>query len=197
MDKFIKALVTGMVVSIAGTVYLSTDEKLVGAVLFSFALMMVVKLGVPLFTGMIGYINKETFVETFVVLAGNFTGIYLYTRVIQFTRIYEAIVSKSDAIVAAKLSDTNISVFILAAFCGAIMFMAVETYKRSRSELAIVLCVVVFIFCSFEHCVANFFFLALSNKIELVKLGLMIAGNAAGSIITNKLYRYERKSIVQ
>jgi formate/nitrite transporter FocA (FNT family) len=69
------------------------------------------------------------------------------------------------------------------------IYLAVEGYKRTKNALIIVLPVMVFILCGFEHCVANMFYLAYAGRLftpaGLWFLLLNIIGNSAGGIGMN------------
>ena len=58
---FWTGIASGMLVGIGGAVYLSCESKVVGAVLFSVALLCICLLGLYLFTGKIGlFIENPT-----------------------------------------------------------------------------------------------------------------------------------------
>ena len=95
-----------------------------------------------------------------------------------------------------KLSDGYLSIFILAMMCGMIMFIAVNNYKKENSDigkyLAIIMGVMAFILCGFEHCVANMFYFSVAgvwNFKVLLELLVMILGNSLGSIIIAFYYK--------
>ena len=52
------AVSAGIMIAIGGSVFLACDNKYVGAVLFSVALLCICYLGYYLFTGKIGYLAK-------------------------------------------------------------------------------------------------------------------------------------------
>ena len=89
-----------------------------------------------------------------------------------------------------KLADSPLSIFILAAFCGLLMFIAADGYKTITNSagkiLAVFLPVVVFILSGFEHCVANMFYFTLAKAWSgkaFVWLMIMTLGNSVGGII--------------
>ena len=96
--------------------------------------------------------------------------------------------TRLDLIVNAKLNDTPLSIFLLACACGVMMYLAVDGYKKTKSWLFVILPVMVFILCGFEHCVANMFYFCASDCWSLhavYYLLIMIAGNAVGAIAFN------------
>ncbi len=60
------------------------------------------------------------------------------------------------------LFDTLPSLLILGIFCGMLMYIAVEGYKRTTNPLIVVLPVMAFILCGFEHCIADMFYFAIN-----------------------------------
>ena len=95
-------------------------------------------------------------------------------------------------IVDNKLSDTYVSLFLLAVCCGMLMFIAVATFKKQPKilgTLAVFLCVSVFILGWIEHCIANIFYFALVSKPTkfFFPLIVIILGNSTGGILLSKL----------
>lgn len=89
-----------------------------------------------------------------------------------------------------KLTDSPLSIFILAVFCGLLMFIAADGYKTITNNvgkiLAVFLPVVVFILSGFEHCVANMFYFTLAQVWSgkaILWLMIMTLGNSAGGIL--------------
>ena len=89
-----------------------------------------------------------------------------------------------------KIQDDYLSIFILAIFCGILMYLAVNNFKKGEDNiikyLSIFICVVVFILCGFEHCVANMFYISVGEAWSLkaiISMVVMILGNSIGSIL--------------
>ena len=75
--------------------------------------------------------------------------------------------------------------------CGILIYLAVELYKKTKSFIPVIMCVMAFILSGAEHSIADAFYLG-ASQLSLVafgKLGLIILGNAAGSLITRWLQR--------
>ena len=78
-DDFVKGILAGIMIAIGGTVFLSLDNKILGATFFSIGLFMILTNGMNLYTGKIGYIlqnDKKYLVEVLATLIGNFVGTY-------------------------------------------------------------------------------------------------------------------------
>lgn len=191
-DIFLRALLTGVAIAIGGTVYLSCPNKYLGAFLFGTGLFVILTFGFNLFTGKVGYAveNKPTYLgELGIIWLGNFVGAALSALLITQTRI-SAISDKAAELCDIKLNDSVTSIFILAFFCGILMFIAADGYKNIQNPvgqiLAIFLPVVVFILSGFEHCIANMYYFTLAGSWSTKAFGYLIImslGNAAGGIL--------------
>ena len=190
-QTFILAIFSGLCIGIGGTVYLLQENSIIGSLLFSLGLITILVFGFNLFTGKVGYIvvNKPIYIiEVAVVWVGNFLGTYIFSILIRNTRVYPKISEKCAKMVDGKLADSYISLFILGIFCGLLMFIAVDTFKKYYKEidflccLLCMLCVSVFILSGYEHCIADMYYFALADKIgaSIVPLIIITLGNALG-----------------
>lgn len=191
-DIFLRSFMTGIAIAIGGTVYLSCGNKYLGAFLFGTGLFVILSFGFNLFTGKVGYaVEREPAYlgELAVIWAGNFAGAAAAAFLILQTRI-SGISQKAEELSNIKLSDRPLSIFILAFFCGILMFIAADGNKNIKNQLgqilAIFLPVVVFIISGFEHCIANMYYFTLSGSWSAKALGYMLImtlGNAAGGML--------------
>ena len=173
INTFALAVLAGIMIGFGGIVFLMCANRLAGAFLFSFGLLTIICQGFALYTGRVGYFRSYGWAEMAATLAGNFVGTYLATVA---------------SVVAPKLADSSMSVFVLAVGCGAMMFLAVDSYRRSQSWLFVILPIVIFILSGFEHSIANMFYLSLADAWDWDALRitlLAIAGNAVGSWLVN------------
>lgn len=192
IDIFLRALVTGALIAVGGTVYLSCDNKYIGAFLFGTGLFVILNFSLALFTGKVGYAveNKTSYIADLAVIwLGNFAGTFITAELVRCTRI-SAISEKASALCDIKMNDTPLSIFILAVFCGMLMFIAADGYKiinnGTGKALTIFLPVMVFILSGFEHCIANMFYFSLAGAWTPRSFGYLIImslGNAAGGIL--------------
>lgn len=193
MKDFIKSVLAGIMIGIGGTIYLSLDNKVVGASLFGIGLFTIVVYGFNLYTGKIGYLvdnfNFKYIKMLVITLIGNFIGTFLVGYILKFTRIYSLIHDKAKSLVDIKLDDSLVSILILAFFCGILMYLAVNTYKENKDigkYLGVFLGVIVFILCGFEHCIANMYYFSVANAWNvnaLLYLLIMILGNSLGGML--------------
>lgn len=188
---FVPAVYSGLCIGIGGMVFLGCDNKVVGAFMFSIGLLTILIFGFNLYTGKVGYIvqNKPAYIgEVAIVWLGNFVGTFIMALLCRLTRIGDGLVAKCQTMVDIKLNDSLLSLFILAIFCGMLMFIAVDTYKKNvekKDTLIVVVAmlgVVVFILAGFEHCIADMFYFALVGAFPetIPALLIMTIGNAVG-----------------
>lgn len=180
-------------IAIGGTVFLSIENKVIGASLFSIGLFGVLIYNLNLYTGKIGYLitnlNLKYIKELIITLIGNFIGACSVGFILRYTRIYDKIYEKSLILANAKLNDNILSIFILSIFCGLLMYYAVNGFKKQTDfgkYLVVYLGVAVFILCGFEHCIANMYYFSVAGIWSLKTLGytgIMVLGNSIGSFI--------------
>lgn len=180
-------------IAIGGTVFLSIENKGIGASLFSIGLFGVLIYNLNLYTGKIGYLitnfNLKYIKELIITLIGNFIGACSVGFILRYTRIYDKIYEKSLILANTKLNDNILSIFILSIFCGLLMYYAVNGFKKQTDfgkYLVVYLGVAVFILCGFEHCIANMYYFSVADIWSLKTLGytgIMVLGNSIGSFI--------------
>ena len=180
-------------IAIGGTVFLSIENKVIGASLFSIGLFGVLICNLNLYTGKIGYLitnlNLKYIKELIITLIGNFIGACSVGFILRYTRIYDNIYEKSLILANTKLNYNILSIFILSIFCGLLMYYAVNGFKKQTDfgkYLVVYLGVAVFILCGFEHCIANMYYFSVADIWSLKTLGytgIMVLGNSIGSFI--------------
>lgn len=191
LDIFLRAVLTGFAIGIGGIVYLSCDNKYIGSFLFGTGLFVILSFGFNLFTGKVGYAveNKPSYIiDLLIIWLGNLAGTAATGGLILCTRI-SGIGEKAAGLCETKLSDNLLSILILSFFCGMLMFIAADGFKKIENPvgkiLAIFLPVMVFILSGFEHCVANMFYFTAGMAWSVKAFGyllVMSAGNAVGGM---------------
>lgn len=187
---FLKAAAAGITIGIGGAVYLTLENRVIGAVLFGVGLYTIVLNGLFLYTGKVGYLisakdKKAYILQLIFTWLGNFAGTALAAAAISATRIRN-LRRTAEVICKTKLADTPHSILILAVFCGILMYVAVDGFREKGNPLIFFFCVTVFILCGFEHCIANMFYFSLAGAWSLravIYLLLMTLGNSVGGIL--------------
>lgn len=192
INILVRAFLTGIAIGIGGAVFLSCESKVVGAFLFGTGLFTILTFGFYLYTGKVGYIveNKPEYIgEVTLIWLGNLIGTFVSARLLLLTRV-AGIASKAASMCEVKMNDNLVSLFVLAIFCGMLMFIAADGYKKINHEtgkcLAIFLPVMAFILSGFEHCIANMFYFSLADAWTVKSFGyllVMTLGNAAGGML--------------
>ena len=193
INTLVSSFISGILIAIGGVVFLSTESKYLGAVAFAVGLFFIVEGGFKLYTGAIGYALDNDKVTNFllpVIVVGNFLGTFFVAGIIHLTRIFENITLRASDMVNIKLNDSWYSVLILAIMCGVLIYLGVNTFKKSQNNFskvfAIIICVFVFIISSYEHCIANMFYISIADAWSLkafLYMLLMILGNTIGGLL--------------
>ena len=173
--------------------------------------------GYFLYTGKVCYLfenkeqtYKEKILSLIIGLLGNLIGVFLVAlvlRLINRDAIAESMTSMgvmySDSALLfknlVKSVDTKINyswytMIILSAFCGMLVYIAVEGFKVINNPLGkyvvLILAVSGFIICGFEHSIANMFYYFLAGNFTIeafLSLLLCVIGNSIGGLIIPSL----------
>lgn len=193
MSNFIKSIMAGITIGIGGWAFLASENKLVGSILFSIGLLLVCTMGYNLYTGKIcraltiGGPKLSSFPW---MLLGNFLGTFIVAMLTRAGR--PLLIDKAAAVCSAKLSE-GLAVIPLAIMCNVMIHYAVISYGENPHQLGkylgIILGVTIFVYCGFEHCVANayYFFVAGFSIRYIPFLLLNILGNTIGGIVIYRL----------
>ena len=188
VHMFTLAVLAGIAIGIGGTVYLSMENKTAGALMFTVGLYTICVHGLNLYTGKVGYLVSEPagyLAQLAVIWLGNLAGTGLTAAAVSQTRI-SGIGELAAAVCEGKLNDQLHSLFLLAVFCGFLMFAAVDGYKATGSPVILFLGVAAFILCGFEHCIADMFYFFAGGVWSVpaaVRILVITLGNSAGAVL--------------
>ncbi len=153
----------------------------IGPVIFAFGLLGVCYLGLNLFTGKCGFLleNKLKTRDLLTILLANLIFGYLVGLLFRVAdpSIIEAATAKVDT------WEFSVAFFVKSLLCGVIMYLAVKMFKKG-TPLGIIFGIPLFIFCGFQHCIANVITLGVAANFSW-SLILAILGNFLGSLITS------------
>lgn len=191
--QLVSAIIAGMLIGMGGTVYLSQSNPVVGSFLFAIGLYTIVAFQLHLFTGKIGYtpFQKPVYViELAITWFGNLLGTGLTALMVKNSRIGAPLVEKVMGIADVKLTDNFLSIFLLAIFCGMLMFIAVDCYRNVQGStlkfIGVFVPVMVFILSGFEHVIANMYYFSLAGVWSahcVMSIIVMTLGNAVGGML--------------
>lgn len=186
--RIVQGISAGLLISIGGSVYLSCDNKYVGAFFFSVALVMICWKGYSLFTGKVGFIaeshTKDDLSVLLLGLLGNTVGVVAVGFAVAYA--IPGLRETALTVCSAKLGQQFFQTLIRGILCGVLMYLAVSTYKDGKGIAGILLCIPVFILSGFEHSIADMFYFAVSGMTSLRAFGFLwtvILGNAIGALI--------------
>ena len=205
MQFYIQSLLAGVLIGLGDIIYVASENHILGSFLFALGLLSILLKGYPLYTGRIGYVtsvkdlwNMEK--GMLPIIACNFLGIALTCAAAASSRLD---LSAVDAMVQTKCGQSWYSAFFLSWGCGVMMYLAVNGWKSTKNPLLVIMPIMFFILCGFEHCIANFGYFwmwiaadGLSHFPERVmemplgfcgNLLVMILGNAVGSLCFSKV----------
>ncbi len=150
----------------------------IGPIIFAFGLLGVCYMKQNLFTGKCGFLfsDKIKIMDLLIILvvnllAGYFIGL-VYSKV-------DPVVFQ-NAVEKVKTWNVSGSFFVKSVLCGTIMYIAVYMYKKG-TPLGILFGIPLFIFCGFQHCIANIITLGIARTFD-ASIFLCILGNFIGSI---------------
>ena len=189
-----KSILSGLMICIGGTVYLSCialNLKPLGAFLFAAVLYSICVYGFNLYTGKVGYIaynfNDTKYIRLVVlVLAFNLLSTYILGILASYA--FPMIVEPAKNIYEAKYKTPLLRLFISGIFCGLLMFLSVDTWKKG-TKIGVFIYIPVFILCGFDHSIANSFYNGIANGLNAFSLqnflifAVVILGNAIGGML--------------
>lgn len=162
----------------------------IGPVIFAFGLLGVCYLGQNLFTGKCGFLFEDKIPtgQLMVILAVNLAAGWLIGWLFSITDagIVEAATTK------VMSWDFSVAFFVKAVLCGVIMYLAVAMYRKG-TPLGVIFGVPLFIFCGFQHCIANAITLGVATTWSWT-LVLAVLGNFVGAV---GMWWMARESVVR
>lgn len=199
LKTFLKGILAGIAISLGSWLNLRAnamfDNTLIGSLLFTIGLILICNFDFFLYTGKVCYLyedhKKENFLRLLLGLIGNAVGCLIMGLLLRAAFIEDsmALFTSLDSMVAHKIDSVWYLKGIKSFFCGMLVLLAVDGFKRIENNfgkyVVLVLCISGFIFAGFEHCVANMFYFALAKSFTLQTLGsllLCILFNSLGGL---------------
>lgn len=151
----------------------------IGPVIFAFGLLGVCYMGQNLFTGKCGFLFQDKIkpLNLLVILLVNLIAGYLMGLLFSITDkdVFTSAVTKVGT------WEVSLPFFIKSILCGVIMYIAVLMYRKN-TPLGIIFGIPLFIFCGFQHCIANIITLGVARTFHL-SIIICILGNFLGSLL--------------
>lgn len=151
----------------------------IGPVIFALGLLGVCYMDLNLFTGKCGFVieNKIKLTDLLIILLVNLVIGYLLG--LMYSTFDKEVFT--NAISKVKTWDMSIVFFLKSVMCGVIMYIAVYMYKKG-TPLGIIYGIPLFIFCGFQHCIANIITFGVARTINWT-IVLCVLGNFTGSLV--------------
>lgn len=196
MKELKQAIAAGVAIAVGAACFLSCENKFAGAFLFSVALFTICTLRLSLYTGKAGYfLEPGTKPGIAAAWLGNLLGTVIAAILLRIALPDTA--EAASGLISGKLSQSFPQTAILSVFCGIMMFAAVHNHNHNKSDIhrvmGIILCVMAFIMCGFEHSIADmcYFWLGVDSAEmfmrALVYILIVSVFNGVGAIIFNYL----------
>ncbi len=215
--NFYKGILAGLAIGLGGFLYILMVHfvpgeygKVLGSILFSVGLFLVCTFMLSLYTGKIGLIYEKKQEKSFywslpVMLLGNAIGAFALGYAMYFafrnTDVMNTVNTTCLARTTLNTFQDYLSCMIKSFLCGLCVYLAVKSFNLNRLKLLgiflLVFFVFVFVYCGFQHCIANMFYFGFGNHMKwntLFNLLICIAFNSFGPIIGVLLVRLIEKA---
>lgn len=182
----------GLYLAFGGHIFLvalsSGLGKVLGGAVFSVGLVLIILAGAELFTGNVimiigvisGLYQKRKLLKNWaIVYTSNFAGAVITALLIWWSGLLgeigqlSAVGETAHGIATAKLSLTFSEAFIRGILCNILVILAVLMAAMAKDTISKLLCIMLpimtFVACGFEHCIANMY---------LITLGLLAGGTS-------------------
>ena len=171
----LNSIIAGSLIGLGVIINVQTTPPALGALLFSFGLLTIIYLKLPLYTGRVGYLESRL---PYIILF-NFIGISatFYGYCLSNPAFYETL-SLAGTL---KLSQSYFHMLFGGIFCGILIHFAV----KCKNFLLTIMAVVIFILIGAEHCIADFpYYLTQINLDNTLKLILVIIGSFTETLLS-------------
>ena len=209
LDNFLLGILAGIAIGVGGFLNLLLSStgiealKYLGGFVFSVGLFTVCFFGLHLYTGRIGYVldnSRKYAISLALMYLGNIIGAVGLGYLLRLTGISTTgiltetatNVANNKIINIAGVGQSALRMLIYSFFCGIMVFLAVDIFKKSKNWFikvgGLVICVALFVITGMEHCIADMFYFALANEYgvdflaSLLAVLIATAGNSLGAI---------------
>ena len=202
---FLKGILAGLAIGVGGFLYilmthLITGElgKVLGSILFSVGLFTVCSLSLSLYTGKVGLIyeqkqSKVFYISLPIMLVGNAIGAFglgmLCFLIFKDTAIFDTALKTAALRLSFGSFNDFLSCIVKSTLCGLCVYLAVKCFAYKKISLLgtglLVFFVFLFVYCGFQHCIANMFYFGFAWSWSwqmAVDLILCIAFNSVGPL---------------
>lgn len=207
------AVMSGCMLGISGAAsllaanLLGSAGKVVGACLFALGIYVIISFEMKLFTGMVAGIPKMPVKDWWqlpVCFVFNMIGVGIVAVIVACTPLASTVIPQGQAVIEAKFAVDNwiLSSFCSSILCGALITLSVwapkyAPQKNMSASIGVILPIVVFVFCGFDHSVANMLYFYFYGEVSARVFGyifMSILGNIVGGIALPLVILLKEKS---
>ena len=216
--SFLKGILAGAAIGVGGFLYILMTflingelGKVLGSILFAVGLFTVCAFSLHLYTGKIGLVYEGKQTKTFylslpVMILGNAVGAiglgYICFFIFKDLDIYQTALGAANSRLVFESFDNFLSCSIKSLLCGLCVYLAVKSFAYKRISFIgiflLVLFVFIFVYCGFQHCIANMFYFSFANRWcgeAAINLALCILFNSFGPILGVLLIKANQKKL--
>lgn len=215
--SFLKGILAGLAIGLGGFLYILMTflipgelGKALGSILFAVGLFTVCAFQLHLYTGKIGLIYEQKQTKTFyislpIMIIGNAIGAiglgYFCYFLFRYIDIYQTALGAANVRLVFNSFDDFLSCSIKSLLCGLCVYLAVKSFAYKRISLIgtglLVLFVFIFVYCGFQHCIANMFYFSFANRWcgeAAINLAICILFNSLGPVFGVLLLKANQKT---
>ena len=206
LKTFVWGIFAGLAIGLGSFLFLlfkflipGTPGAIFASMLFSVGLTLVCVLSLNLYTGKIGVFLdvgekiKENAINLPIILLGNAVGAFALGIACHFIFMgWDTFIAMVEGVSIAKF-NSNL-VFIEGILCGALVYIAVYCYKNFQNWamkiIGIIVSVTLFVYCGFQHCIANMFYFGMAFNWDIKMLWnllIVILTNSVGALLVRCL----------
>lgn len=215
--SFLKGILAGLAIGVGGFLYILMTflipgelGKVLGSILFAVGLFTVCTFSLHLYTGKIGLVFEQKQTKTFyislpIMILGNAIGAAILGYICYFAfrnlDIFETALKAALSRLSFNTFDDYLSTCVKSLLCGLCVYLAVKSFAYKRiswiGTSLLVLFVFIFVYCGFQHCIANMFYFSFANRWcgeAAINLALVILFNSLGPVFGVLLLKANQKS---
>lgn len=190
----------GALISLGGGANMICDNKMFGAVIFSLGLCLIIRTGLQLYTGLIGFWdgNWNSLWYLLYGLFWNLVGAFVVGLAIGL--VNPQIAQNAYELAANKVGISPIVGLLSSMLCGAMVFFAVFVNKFPEMDttktILTIMCVAAFVLCGYDHCVAAISYCSMAMPVAqpyiwveyLCRTAIYALGNTIGALCVKEMY---------
>ncbi|MBR2338394.1 MAG: formate/nitrite transporter family protein [Clostridia bacterium] len=207
VKKCISGVMAGWSISIGATAFLVSQNTAVGAIFFCIGILMVANFNAMLVTRvtpLCGYNKAYGVWDIVIAWVTNFIGAFVGAGLLRVSRVWSGVSERVQTIVNTKCDDSFLSLFALGVLCAALVAYGVLAWiKHSDNKVAqmlyLMFFITIFVFCGFDHIVANMVYYALYLLGFGYRSGMVMSllavtlGNLVGGYLIGIIQKYFEK----